>query len=83
MMDLPTFLKLAGTWIVVILQMVIGLTVIKTGLDLAAGKLFYYSNHDTTVTAVFVILVGVFFLFTSFLRLVAGQQEKNSDDAEG
>lgn len=80
MRDLPTILKRTGTWIVVILQMIIGLIVIKTGLELAAGKMYFTSTHDTTLTGIFVTLVGAFFLFTSFLRLMGGQNRKESED---
>lgn len=80
MRDLPKKLKQAGTWIVVILQMMIGLIVLKTGLDLAAGKMYFTSNHDTTLTGIFVTLVGAFFLFTSFLRLTKAYKEKEPGD---
>lgn len=67
------YIQEAMTWAVIILRMVIGAVVMKTGFDLAAGKIFGdVSMSSDPVTPLFIIILGVYFCFSGLLRKLFG-----------
>ena len=64
-----SLIKRLGTWLVIGLRTVLGLVVMKTGYDLAAGNLHYGETFgNDPITPLFIIIVGAYFTFSSLLR---------------
>jgi hypothetical protein len=69
MEKITSLIKQLGLWLVIGLRMVIGLVVMKTGYDLAAGKLHYGDTFlNDPITPLFLIIVGAYFCFSSLFR---------------
>lgn len=63
------YLKETTAWLVIILRMIIGAVVMKTGFDLAAGKLHGSVSMSTDpITPLFIIILGVYFCFSGLLK---------------
>jgi hypothetical protein len=47
----------------------VGILVIKTGFDLASGEgSFAFHKSDNIMTGVFVMFIGIYFVFSSLIR---------------
>jgi len=59
----------AVSWLFTICRIVVGIVVIKTGFDLASGAgYFAFYTSDNIMTGVFVMVIGVYFVFSSITR---------------
>jgi len=59
----------AVAWVFTLCRIVIGLVVSKTGFDLASGAgSFAYYESDNIMTGVFVMSIGIYFVFTGIRR---------------
>ncbi|MBM9515066.1 hypothetical protein [Desulfogranum marinum] len=71
MEKIPPLIKQLGMWLVIGLRLALGLVVMKTGYDLAAGKLHYGQAFlDDPITPLFIIIVGAYFSFSSLFGLL-------------
>ncbi len=64
------------SWILTILRAIIGLLIIKTGLDLLLGNIIlsgYYS--ETSLTGIFFILLGVHIVCAAFSILLREREQ--------
>jgi hypothetical protein len=53
----------------------VGILVVKTGVDLARGaSRFYGHEYDNFITGLFAILVGAYFIFSSLFRKFFGDE---------
>lgn len=69
MEKITSLIKQLGTWLVIGLRMVLGVVVMKTGYDLAAGKLHYGETFfNDPITPLFIIILGAYFTFSSLFR---------------
>lgn len=77
MQQVSTLLKQCGMWILVVLRLVVGLTVMKTGYDLAVGSLYADRSIETDpLTPLFIIVLGAYFAFSSLLRRLFPEEKK-------
>ncbi|MBM9606041.1 hypothetical protein [Desulfopila inferna] len=67
------------SWILTILRAIIGLLIIKTGLDLLLGNITFSGYYrETSLTGIFFILLGVHIVFAAFsILLREREQHKN------
>lgn len=67
------------SWILAALRVITGLLIIKTGFDLLSGKalLSVFWSRETSLTGVFIILLGVHIVCATFSRLVQEKKENN------
>lgn len=57
------------SWVITLCRILIGALVIKTGFDLASGTgAFAYNQSDNIMTGVFVMSIGIYFVFSSISR---------------
>jgi len=56
-------------WVFTICRILVGVLVIKTGFDLASGAgSFAFYTSDNIMTGVFVMVIGIYFVFSSLTR---------------
>ena len=64
-----TTLKRIGKWIFTGFRILIGLLVTKTGIDLMrGGTLTGYNKENTLLTGGFVMIIGLYFIFSSLIH---------------
>lgn len=69
------YLKQFFSYFIILLQMLLGAVVIKTGYDLAAGNLYQGSSMSSDpITPLFIIILGVYFCFSGLLRKIFGDK---------
>ncbi len=69
METITSLIKQLGTLLVIGLRMVLGLVVMKTGYDMAAGNLHYGETFvNDPITPLFIIILGAYFAFSSLFR---------------
>jgi TctA family transporter len=62
-------------WAITLCRVVIGLVVIKTGFDFSRGGGTFSFQQTDTVTGIFVIIIGVYFVFSSISSRLVDQSE--------
>jgi hypothetical protein len=70
-MTIKRLLALALTFF----RIVIGLVVIKTGLDFTSGSGTFAYQETDGITGIFVVLIGVYFIFSSLFGRVFDHSE--------
>jgi TRAP-type C4-dicarboxylate transport system permease small subunit len=57
------------SWVFTLCRILVGILVIKTGFDLASGAgSFAFHKSDNIMTGVFVMIIGIYFVFSSINR---------------
>jgi hypothetical protein len=67
--------KFILAWAITLCRVVIGLVVIKTGFDYSRGDGTFSLQQTDTVTGIFVIIIGVYFIFSSISKRLFEQSE--------
>ena len=63
------------SWIVTACRVLVGMLVVKTGVDLARGaSRFYGQEYDNFITGLFAVLVGAYFILSSLFRKFFGDE---------
>ena len=62
-------MKFFFTWIIILCRVLVGGIVFKTGFDYSRGSgVFAYQNHDNIIAGMFVMGLGIYFIFSSIFR---------------
>ena len=58
------------SWFLILMRILIGVLVMKTGADLVLGEYPFTetSVHEPTITGIFILLVGIHIIFASTLN---------------
>jgi len=66
----------AVSWIFTLCRIAVGLLVSKTGFDLARGQgSFAYYGSDRIMTGVFIMAIGIYFVFSGIRRQFFADEE--------
>ena len=73
-------IKYIFTWIIILCRIAVGLVVTKTGFDFARGSgAFAYWENDG-ITGIFVMIIGVYIVFSSLFRGLFDQENGESEN---
>lgn len=62
---IKSIIKLIFVWIITLCRIVVGLVVIKTGVDFTRGSGAFAYRETDAITGIFVIIIGTYFVFSS------------------
>jgi TctA family transporter len=74
-MEMKEKFKFIFTWTITLCRVVIGLVVIKTGFDFFRGGGTFSFQQTDTVTGIFVIIIGVYFVFSGISNRLSDRSE--------
>lgn len=64
-------LRCIGKWLLFGFRVVTGILVAKTGIDLLEGEIIIgYNRKDTPIIGLFVLPLGVYFIFSSLTQVL-------------
>jgi len=68
-------MKFFFTWIIVLCRVVVGAFVFKVGFDFSRRSgAFAYHDYDDNFLGIFVMVVGIYFIFSSIFRGLFGYE---------
>ena len=70
-----SIMKRIFQWIMTLCRVVIGVVVIKTGFDFSRGSGAFAYREPDVITGIFVMILGAYFVFSSFSRDLFGRSE--------
>jgi hypothetical protein len=68
--------KFILAWTIALCRVVIGLVVIKTGFDFARGGGAFSFQQTDTVTGIFIMIIGVYFVYSSLSKRLFERSEE-------
>ena len=76
MVKLPN-VKVMGKWLLAGCRVFVGLLVAKTGIGLLRGELYRgYNRQDNLMVGGFILLIGVYIIFSTLLPIIFPDNEK-------
>ena len=68
-------LKLILAWFITLCRVAVGLLVMKTGFDFTRGGGSFALQQTDTVTGIFVMVLGAYFVFSSLAHHLPGRRK--------
>jgi hypothetical protein len=62
-------------WLVILCRIAVGLVVIRTGFDFTSGSGAFAYQETDVITGIFVILIGLYFIFSSLFGRLFDQSD--------